>query len=190
LDKFLNDANFANILHPHYMGIGGSFQHRTKQEWTGTGYRKGVIDSEGGMIPAGKTVELGQITDGTSNTICIAEESTWVVKTSDNSQLDAGSDNSLGFLQGGEFVGNKSRDNNIRSFGINFVRFPINSKMDTSIYNSDGQAWMNAPIRSAHTGGAQVGHVDGSVHFMSNTAVLDVLCNLADRDDGKVVATP
>ncbi|MDR1491653.1 MAG: DUF1559 domain-containing protein [Planctomycetaceae bacterium] len=50
---------------------------------------------------------------------------------------------------------------------------------------------MNAPIRSAPTGGANVGFVDGSVHFISSTAGLDdVLCRLADRDDGKTVSLP
>jgi hypothetical protein len=174
------------------MGIGGSYRHRTAPASPATSdARKNIEDSEGGVFPPGKNVELGQITDGTSNTINIAEESTWVVKDALGTQLELASDETRGFLAGLEFRSGNPRASKSRSHSINFVKFQINQRpIDTSIYGWEATAWMNAPIRSAHTGGAQVGHVDGSVHFMSDSAALDVLCNLADRDDGKAVSLP
>jgi hypothetical protein len=143
-----------------------------------------VIDSEGGMIVPGKIVELGQITDGTSNTICFAEESSWCVKTSGNAQIDNRSDLGIGFLFGNEYNGG-FRSDNARPFSLNNVRYQINSKVDTSIFKNDASSFMNAPLRSSHAGGGvNAGRVDGSVHLLSSNTALDILCNLADRDDG------
>jgi prepilin-type processing-associated H-X9-DG protein len=195
LDKFETDHpswgnwNLGSSLTSHYMGIGGSYIHRTKNEWT-TGAKTKAIDSVGGSI-LHEAIELGKITDGTSNTMIIAEESNYHAKpdgTQENITTCAGST----FLMGQEWQGGNNSDpsqrDNCRPFGISFVRFQINQRVDFTGYN---QSWMNAPIRSAHTNGANVGFVDGSVHFISSTANLDeVLCRLADKDDGKTVALP
>jgi type II secretory pathway pseudopilin PulG len=189
LNKFTPQSQGA-VIRSHYVAIAGSFQHRTKQEWTETGNRKGVIDSIGGMIMEGEVIELGQVTDGTSNTISIAEESTWTVKQSDNSQIDNRSDVDLGFLVGSEYD-TGYRIIKCRSFSVNYVRYQINSKLDTSIFNSDENSFMNAPLRSAHAGGGvNAGRVDGSVHLLSSNTALDILCNLADRDDGNPNTSP
>ena len=50
-----------------------------------------------------------------------------------------------------------------------------------------GQCHANTPIQSAHSGGAQCCFADGSVHFLSETIEIQVLYNLANRDDGQVV---
>jgi len=195
LNKFLkvdydgDTWDINDVIHAHYMGIGGSYIHRTKDKVTNSasGQKKGVIDSEGGCILP-EAVELGKITDGTSNTMSIAEESNYVVKP-DGTQLEVGSDKfEYGILMGYQ---NGVRSATNRTFGISFVRYQINSRIDTSIFYDDVHSFMNAPIRSAHTGGANVGFVDGSVHFLSDTTSLDdILCRLADRDDGKTVSIP
>jgi hypothetical protein len=188
LDKFSSAAD-GTVLRSHYVAIAGSFQHRTNQTWT-TARRKGVIDSEGGMFVPGKTIELGQISDGTSNTICIAEESTWCIKTSGNVQIDNRSDLGIGFLFGNENNGGWRVDNT-RSFSVNYIRFQINSKYDTSIFSADTESFMNAPLRSSHAGGGvNAGRVDGSVQLLSSNTALDILCNLADRDDGNANTGP
>jgi prepilin-type N-terminal cleavage/methylation domain-containing protein len=186
LDKFTPRAAFRS----NYVAIAGSFQHRTKQTWT-TKLHKGVIDSEGGMIVPGRTVELGQITDGTSNTICIAEESTWTVRQSDNVQIDNRSDNNCAFLMGSEYYDGGYRAADARPCGVNYVRYQINSKLNTSIFATDASSFMNAPLRSSHAGGGvNAGRVDGSVQLLSSGTALDILCNLADRDDGNANTGP
>jgi prepilin-type N-terminal cleavage/methylation domain-containing protein len=187
LDKF-SSVN-GDVLRSHYVAIAGSFQHRTNQTWT-TALRKGVIDSEGGMIVPAKIIELGQVTDGTSNTICITEESTWTVRQSDNAQIDNRSDSGYAFLLGSEYYSGYRVDK-ARPFALNYVRYQINSKLDTSIFNSNNESFMNAPLRSAHAGGGvNAGRVDGSVQLLSSNTALDILCNLADRDDGNANTGP
>jgi type II secretory pathway pseudopilin PulG len=189
LDKFSSAAN-ATVLRSHYIAIAGSFQHQTTRTWpTTTEWRKGVIDSEGGMIVPGKIIELGQISDGTSNTICFSEESTWSIKT-DNTQIDNRSEFGIGFLLGNENNGG-FRVSNTRSYSVNYVRYQIKSKLDTSIFCTEETSFMNAPLRSSHAGGGvNAGRVDGSVHLLSSNTALDILCNLADRDDGNANTGP
>jgi prepilin-type processing-associated H-X9-DG protein len=172
------------------MGIGGSYIHYTKNEWTANGKNKS-IDSTGGCI-LHEAVELSKITDGTSNTMIIAEESNYHV-TPNGTQETIGTDAYLlAFLMGQEWQGGSNQDpsqrDNCRPFGISFVRFQVNQRVDFTGY---GNSFINAPIRSAHSGGANAGFVDGSIHFISNTINLDeVLCRLADKDDGQTVTIP
>ena len=78
-------------------------------------------------------------------------------------------------------------DNTERCFNLTVVRYPINSKE----FNLPGikpvNCGLNRAIQSAHTGGAQVAMVDGSVHFLAENTELQVLFNLANRDDGNPV---
>jgi prepilin-type processing-associated H-X9-DG protein len=192
LDKFItSDDTWAcsKGLHAHYMGIGGSYIHRTKNEWT-AGQKNKNIDSTGGCI-LHEAIELAKITDGTSNTMIIAEESNYHVKPDGTQQTLATDGYSLGFLMGQEWRNSNqdpSKNQDCRPFGISFVRFQVNQRVDFTGYSN---SWMNAPIRSAHSGGANIGFVDGSIRFASNTIDLDeVLCRLADKDDGKTVSFP
>ncbi|MDR2755408.1 MAG: DUF1559 domain-containing protein [Planctomycetaceae bacterium] len=193
LDKFVTAVNTwygTNCLHSHYMGIGGSYIHHTRNTWT-AGQKKNNIDSIGGCI-LHEATELSQITDGTSNTMIIAEESNYHIKP-DGTQETLGTDSyTFAFLMGQEWSGgsnqNPSQRDNCRPFGISFVRFQVNQRVDFTGYSN---SWMNAPIRSAHSGGANIGFVDGSVRFASSTTNLDeVLCRLADKDDGQTVNFP
>jgi prepilin-type processing-associated H-X9-DG protein len=195
LNKFVNNSgtsewDIKNCLRAHYMGIGGSYIHRTKNVWT-AGQKNKNIDSTGGCI-LHEAVELAKITDGTSNTMIIAEESNYHVKP-DGTQETLGTDAYVyTFLMGQEWTGGNNQDpskrDNCRPFGISFVRFQVNQRVDFTGYSN---SWMNAPIRSAHSGGTNLGFVDGSVRFASSTINLDeVLCRLADKDDGKTVSFP
>jgi prepilin-type processing-associated H-X9-DG protein len=197
LKKFHNNGgtgtgtwDIIDCLRAHYMGIGGSYIHHTKIEWT-TGTKNKNIDSTGGCI-LHEAIELSKITDGTSNTMIIAEESNYHVKP-DGTQETLGTDNyTLTFLMGQEWQGSSDQDpsqrDNCRPFGISFVRFQVNQHVDFTGYSN---SWMNAPIRSAHSGGANVGFVDGSVRFLNSSVNLDeVLCRFADKDDGQVINFP
>jgi prepilin-type N-terminal cleavage/methylation domain-containing protein/prepilin-type processing-associated H-X9-DG protein len=194
LNKFSKTAGTGtwdvdNILRPHYMGIGGSYIHRTKNEWT-AGKKANIIESTGGCILF-EAIELAKITDGTSNTMIIAEESNYHVKLNGDQQTLGTDGYTLGFLMGQEWRDSNqdpSQREDCRPFGISFVRFQVNQRFDFTGYTN---SWANAPIRSAHSGGANAGFVDGSSHFISSTVNLDeVLCRLADKDDGKTVTIP
>ena len=66
------------------------------------------------------------------------------------------------------------------------IRDRINHKDDVDD-GIKGNCARNRPITSPHFGGANVGLVDGSVQFLNENISLDVLYNLADRDDGFVI---
>jgi prepilin-type N-terminal cleavage/methylation domain-containing protein len=53
------------------------------------------------------------------------------------------------------------------------------------VSNSGGNAASVLSARSFHTGGANVGYGDGSVHFISNTVNLDAWRNLGSCDDNQ-----
>ena len=169
-------------MSPCYVGITGSSEHITAEPGDENG-----IDSAGGILlqPAADqnqtTVTFGQISDGSSNTMLLGEQSDWMMSDS-GEMLDGRSDSNHGFNMG------TKGNNNGRRFNLTTVRHPINTRFVNVAVGSGGNTGPNRPIISAHPGGAQVGVADGSVHFLSEDTSLEVLFNLADRDDGNVVS--
>ena len=160
---------------PFYTGIHGSarsgFTVPVNMQTLG-------LMSEHGAFQRLEAVSMGQIEDGTSNTMIIAEQSGWLVDAN-GERSDQRSDCSHSVLSGY----NPQWE---RVFNTTVVRYPINHKDDVDD-GIQGNCARNRPITSSHFGGASVGLVDGSVHFLNENTTLDVLYNLADRDDGQVI---
>ncbi len=74
-----------------------------------------------------------------------------------------------------------------RYFNLTTVRHQINTKSISAALGSAGNLGANRPLHSNHPGGANVAACDGSVHFLTDNTALQVLFDLADRDDGNVV---
>jgi hypothetical protein len=76
-------------------------------------------------------------------------------------------------------------DGTQRQFQVTTVLHPINSKSTAllGVAADQGQCHANTPIQSIHSGGAFAGAADGSVHFLADGLDLQVLYNLANRDD-------
>ena len=169
-------------MSPNYAGVTGSSEHSTAEPGDENG-----IDSAGGILlqpgPDANetTVTFGQIPDGSTNTILLGEQSDWLL-SDDGEQLDGRSDSNHGFQMG--TMGN----NNGRRFNLTTVRHPINTRLINVAVGSAGNTGPNRPIISAHPGGAHVSVADGSVHFLSEDTTLEVLFNLADRNDGNVAS--
>ena len=108
----------------------------------------------------------------------IAEQSGWLVDAN-GERSDQRSDCSHSVLAGY----NPQWE---RVFNTTVVRYPINHKDDVDD-GIQGNCARNRPITSPHFGGANVGLVDGSVQHVNENISLDVLYNLADRDDGFVI---
>lgn len=130
----------------------------------------GAIPAEGVMFPQSKT-KFGDITDGTSNTIIIAESreenaSVWIDGTSASAAARYMA------LIPPMYAGNRVSINYQPYFqgGI----FP----------NSIGQNWGPS---SQHTGGAHHLPCDGSVRFLSENLDVNVYDALATRNGGEVV---
>ena len=75
-----------------------------------------------------------------------------------------------------------------RRFNLVTVRHEINVRSVFGAAGSAGNMGPNRPLHSDHPGGVNVALCDGSAHFLSDNTSLDVLFNLADRDDAQVTS--
>ena len=160
---------------PFYTGIHGSAR---SEFTTAVSMQTLGLMSERGAFKRLDAVSMGQIGDGTSNTMIIGEQSGWLVDAN-GERSDHRSDCSHSVLAGY----NPTWE---RVFNTTVVRYPINHQDDVDD-GIQGNCARNRPITSPHFGGANVGLVDGSVQFLNENISLDVLYNLADRDDGFVI---
>ena len=176
-------ATYGGILSPHYTGIAGAAYitsglvlHPTTKIKNDGGV-PGML-CEGGVMLRQKSVNLGDITDGTSHTMAVGEQSDWCVDSYGQIQ-DCRSDCWHGFGMGSPPVDQ-------RMFNTTCIQHQIGEKS----YNAAGVAGNcgpNRPIQSAHPGGAQILMVDGSVHFLTEQINIQVLYDLANRDDGNIL---
>jgi len=143
-----------------------------------------------GLLTIGETFDIASITDGTSNTIIVAEQSGLVSTPSGPKDLRS---NYLGGWSGTE-TRNKVSDytspwSPIYGTGINTVKYSINYK-STSSFLPSGMAEIrrpNAPLNSFHAAGVQTVRADGSVHYISETIKIITLKKLASKNDGLVI---
>ena len=175
----------AFIQGPFYAGISGS----------GGPNRPFAKDVDPGMMPyigrlstAGvlilhRSVTAGEITDGLSNTMALGEQSDWL-EGSDGEPVDCRSDLGCGFCMGPcDFPNPRVCQ---RTFNLTCVLHRINEKSAsaTGVCNSGP----NSPIQSAHPGGANVAFADGSIQFLLDATDINLLYNLADRNDGSIIS--
>ena len=157
----------------HYTGISGSSTHPSAftNSWNG-----GRV-SFGGMLIPRLAVRLAQITDGTSKTFAVAEQSDFC-KDANGTRGLCQSDCGHGFTMGLSSI----FPYDPRTFNMTTVRYPITK--DSSLASVAGNCGNNTPIQSPHPGTANVVMADGSVHALDDSSDVLVLRSLADRDDG------
>ena len=181
--------NNANIQSATYAGISGSYRKLGNPDPTVVeGYSWGDtntgVTSTNGVLVIGRAIRIADITDGTSNTIMVGEQSDWLQlapHTPDDWACYAGdcrADLWHGFAMG--------PCGDARQFNVTCIYHPINMKTYGGMGVSGGYP-PNTPIQSVHPGGAQVLFADGSVQFLSESLNIDVLYNLGRRNDGLVV---
>ncbi len=195
----LPDFNRGNnaIQMASYAGVAGaveptgryvSTRYRNKDACCGACGNGPGIHSASGMLVGNVVLKFADCTDGTSNTMILAETSDWAY---DAAGVRQHVDNSWphGFPMGtGDtrtVIGpQQSTGTGLpqRWFNLTSIRYPVGTRDYTlpGICNNKGA---NNPILSAHPGGAQILLTDGSVRFLSETTYLETLKLLADRDD-------
>ncbi len=164
-------------------------------DWGGVHADNGVLPMllrpDWGSPPSiGQPVKFGSITDGTSNTIAVGEQSG--LHRSEN-------DYRAGFVLGGLWsCGTASSPSNKNNYVI--TRYPINySGNDWPAWGGLGwtgswtpnigeTSFNNTAFRSQHTGGAQFVLSDGSVQFISENIQFQIYTALLDRNDGAVAS--
>lgn len=153
--------------------------------------------SGGGILFPNSAVAITGISDGTSNTILVGEQS-------DHCRDAAGvpipgtagaltSQGPWGWTMGCtndiNMPPNFQVNGDNRAFNTTTTRFSINQRGIGGVQGNGTHqdAGVNIPLSSAHTSGVNVAMADGSVKFMSASIPLLTLQYLSDRADGNVV---
>lgn len=136
-----------------------------------------------GVFGQNSSVEIKDITDGTSNTIAVGERS-WVQATQPSGNAQCNAAVLFGISGGNGYLPNRALGNGF--FGIN----------QTGSFGGAGSGdSCSHAFNSLHDGGTQFLFADGSVHFLSENLQRDqqgqggsfVYQNLLNRADGFVV---
>ena len=156
----------------------------------------GQISGGGMMIPNGQ-LRMTDIKDGASNTMAVSEQSNWI--TSTTGFQDWRATQPWGWYLGVKSPGtppnfdNGGGDN--REPGLTTIRYLVNSTPAGGWANdvtntgvgiggyTNNCTGANIPLNSTHSGGVNILLGDGSVRFLSSTTTLDVVAQLATRDD-------
>ena len=197
-------ANQPDALIGNYVGVSGAFdQILIPLGFTETRFNNlpcaGQVSGGGAMIPNGM-LNLANIRDGTSSTMAISEQSNYIT---DNNKVkqDWRSTQPWGWYLGVKDPGippnftNGGQDN--RQPGLTTIRYPINNTPaggwlndvpNTGVGIGQTFTWCNGganvPLNSTHSGGVNVLFCDGSTRFLASNTSLQVLAQLATRDDG------
>lgn len=169
-------------------GAVGNFGGFTNSSDIGNPYGPtyGTTNGRGFFVSQGVT-RIRDMTDGTSNTIAIGEQSDFCVDLSTNARYDCrtgGGGINFGFLMGSVGVNRGGERQN----GLTSVVYSVGTKRFTGGQGAGTfNGGDNTPIQSSHVGGAQVLLGDGTVRFISDNVNFDTFKSLSIRDDGLTV---
>jgi len=149
--------------------------------------------SSGGLFPGTASFRMRDITDGTSNTMIVAEQgarhktqSTWRTAFGSSGPWMGTKNPRIPQGDGTWLSGSDPQpEADERCYSMTTVRERPNPPTYNSAIHAANQC--NTSLRSQHVGGIQTLLGDGAVRFISENLDLATLKNLADKDDGNVI---
>lgn len=181
--------NTSRIQVPMYVGVAGASIGTAPEfpQGTNVGFANGFgIYTNNGMLQWNQNIRMKHCTDGTTNTIIVAEQS-GLVGTSDLRSGYYGGYTGATFPSPVTFTVQTAPGvgSTVWSGGLSSFRVRINSK-NTAV-GSDRSYDPNTAWTSSHATGVHVLLTDGSVRFISESVDMNTLRSLAARNDGGVV---
>ncbi|MEY4179938.1 MAG: hypothetical protein RLY70_3512 [Planctomycetota bacterium] len=168
-----------------YVGIAGAVT--TSPDTTGrnsTSNYSGGIYSASGVLGPFASYRLADITDGTSNTMMVGENSNFT-RTSGTATRDIRS-NYYGAWGGFTYpAASWSGSPDTWGTGTVTIRYAPNTQGTPAGAVNTWEA--NLPLRSAHPGTVNTTLADASTRSIANTITYSVLVDLAIRDDGRPI---
>ena len=186
-----------------YVGISGAYPDpagRTDPSFNQCTHASAVQNGaycQNGMLIAFHTKELKDCSDGTSNTMVVAEQSGQVNnREASSNQIGAWCgivDNNGQTIRPDNKWDAQTRMDDIQSssgytVGLTTVRHPPNSfwRGGCPCSSTYAEFYANTIINSFHPGGIHIIKLDGSVSFVHENVNMEILRAMAVRDDGLV----
>jgi prepilin-type processing-associated H-X9-DG protein len=158
----------------------------------------GPTATENGVLFAGSKITLPGITDGTSNTWMVGEQSDHL-RGAGNVPVTGGY--TAGFAcPGGLYGWTMGAAHNVngtqvgwgdgRHFNCTSMRWEINriGLANSASQGTNNDVGTNFPLSSAHSGGVNICMGDGSVRFFTNSTTLALIHAYATRNGGEVIS--
>lgn len=176
-------TGLKNVMVADYAGITGSYYQGgstsvvtspiNNHSTYGSVVFNGIITHVGGN---GRSVKMKDITDGTSNTIMVGEQSNYWYDQN-NTKKDVRSGN----WSGGAWAAGRPESTEWK-LNVKSIRFPIN--YTGAAINGMHEGYVHHTLlNSTHSGGVHVLMADGAVRFVSENINFATLTNLGDKAD-------
>jgi prepilin-type N-terminal cleavage/methylation domain-containing protein/prepilin-type processing-associated H-X9-DG protein len=187
------DSNgIAFQMYTTYVGVAGTSIDNPVNTNLACCEGSGPINGGSGILCTNCQTKMTDITDGTSNTILVGEQSDFI-RDNNNQPIMSGtwpvtSQGPHGWMMGAG-GGGVGAANGERQFNITTVRWPINQRgLGASASNGTNfNSGSNFPFTSTHSGGANMLFADGSVKFLTTSTSLPILQALSSKNRGEVL---